>query len=48
MDHGTLDFSADFPQAGKEQKTMKASAFSDAQTASILNQGAHGVPVTEI
>jgi putative transposase len=34
--------------AGKERKTMKASAFSDAQKAFILKQGADGVPVAEI
>jgi hypothetical protein len=32
----------------KEQKAMKASKFSDAQKAFILNQGDDGVPVAEI
>ena len=48
LDHWTLEFSAEISRAGKEGKTMKASAFSDAQKAFILKQGADGVPVAEI
>ena len=34
--------------AGKERKSMKASAFSDSLKAFILKQGADGVPVAEL
>jgi hypothetical protein len=47
-DCSILEFSAALSLGWEERRTMKASNFSESQTAFILMQGADGVPVAEI
>lgn len=48
LDHLKLEFLANLPRLGEELRTIKASRFTEAQKAFVLNQGEEGTPVAEI